>query len=133
MKRGTFGHPSIHTDGRRIVAHCDTCDHTDSIASGLTPEANRKKFEAKGWSFTHKTATCPNHQKEKPMKNDTAPHLIDDRPGAAFEKLMPKQPQPTKSLVSSLLEAASLLDGARLSLSDYSNQELMEELQRRMK
>ena len=58
-----------------------------------------------------------------------------------YEKIAPQHvakptptiPSPTKTLVANLLEAASLLDGARLSLSDYSNQELMEELQRRMK
>lgn len=131
MRRGTFGHPQIHINGRRLIVRCNACDDTDSIAAGLTPEMNRKKFETKGWSFTQEKATCPKHKKEYKM-------ATEDR---KFQKIAPQDvtkptptiPSPTKTLVANLLEAASLLDGARFSLTDYSNQELMEELQRRMK
>lgn len=69
------------------------------------------------------------------MTNTRKPEPVaDPRPGEAFEKLMPVKPDHSKKqLVSALIEAASILDGARTSLSEYSNAELMEELQRRMK
>lgn len=129
-RRDTYGHSCMHPHGRRLWVVCSHCEATESIATGLTPESSIKKFESRGWRFTNDTATCPNNHGETEMRTSN-PEM--KKPVLTLP-VEPKKPAKAnnKDLVSALIEAASILDSARTSLSEYSNAELINELQSRM-
>lgn len=128
----TYGHSCMRPRGRRLWVKCSHCGTTESIATGLTPESSIKKFESRGWRFTNDTATCPNNHGETEMRIPTP--NPDTRKPVLTLPVEPKKPAKTnnKELVLALIEAASILDSARTSLSEYSNTELISELQSRM-
>lgn len=85
----TYGHPQITSHGRSLLVTCTVCDQTHPQSSGRTVANTIKHFERAGWVFTKNTATCPKHNKERPMKTIKYEAAeMDPRPGKAFEKIM---------------------------------------------